>query len=366
MHLYKRYRTWWIEYIVDGVKHRQSTHTRNYNEAQQWMASIKTARKMPTFEEAVKVLKILYRQPDAGTLRLDAAWDKYVQLATAIGKLNVAAKTVTDRRNYFRSFLDWLSLNAATIRTVEAVSGAVAAQYAQHLAESGLKTKSRQNRIGHLSTIWNILEKVSSGVKNPWSNLAPADTDHQRILNFSAEQEEAILAAAKEIGKDWWPICIIARHTGLRYGDIATLKWDAVDLDKGVIHRIPRKTERYGIAVTLPIIAPVRAAIETLERRGDYLFPLHAGLYGKRGKNIQAILSFREVLDEAEIEGNYTFHSWRHTAATNLAAAGVAKDTRKLILGHTTDENAERYDHAEHLKEVRAAMEKAAKKKNKQ
>ena len=361
MHLYKRNRIWWIEYVVDGVRYRQSTHTRKYAEAEQWMASIKTARKMPTFEEAVAVLKMLYRKPADGVIPLDAAWDRYVTLAKAIGKLNVQPKTLTDRCNYMRAFLDWLAHNAATIRTVEAVSGPVAAQYAQHLATQGLKSKTRQNNIGHLSTIWTILEKMSPDVRNPWKNLAPADTDHERISNFTPEQEESVLEAARVVGKDWLPICIIARHTGLRYGDIARLQWADIDLDSGVIRKTPHKTERYDIAVTLPIIEPVRNAIEGLARNGDYLFPLHAELYGKRGKAVQEMLSFREVLDKAGLKtGNYTFHSWRHTAATNLAAAGVAKDTRKLILGHTTDENADRYDHAEHLDEVRKAMEAAA------
>ena len=67
-----------------------------------------------------------------------------------------------------------------------------------------------------------------------------------------------------------------------------------------------------------------------------------------------------EVLDEAGVDGNYTFHSWRHTVATRMAASGVGVETRKRILGHTRDETAARYDHDEHLGEVRAAIEAAA------
>ena len=84
---------------------------------------------------------------------------------------------------------------------------------------------------------------------------------------------------------------------------------------------------------------------------------------GIPGKNVQALLSFREVLDEAEIDEDYTFHSWRHTAATRLAASGVGVETRKRILGHTRDDTAERYDHDEHIEEMRAAMEAAGRQK---
>ncbi len=360
MHLYKRGRVWWIEYITDGVKHRESTHTRKFNEAEAWMKAIKTARTMPTFEQAVNVLKMLYKKPVEGMLPLDAAWAKYEELAKAVGKLNISTRTITDRRNIFRNFCDWVAKKAATIRTVEAVTGAIAAKYAQELAESGRKSKTRQNIIGHLATIWALLEKTSPDIRNPWTKLAPTDTDGERIPAFTPEQEEAIISAARTVGKDWEPICIIARHTGLRYGDIARMKWDEVDLQRGVIHKKPTKTKRYGIAVTLPIIEPVKKAIAGLKRKGEYLFPLHADLYGMRGKTVQALLSFREVLDEADIDEGYTFHSWRHTAATRLAETGAGIETRKRILGHTTDENAERYDHDAHLAEVKAAMEAAA------
>ena len=76
------------------------------------------------------------------------------------------------------------------------------------------------------------------------------------------------------------------------------------------------------------------------------------------------MLNFREVLVAAGIDpddGPYTFHSRRHTAAPRLAEAGAHIETRKKILGHTTDMNAERYDHSPHLNETRAAIEAASK-----
>ncbi len=361
MHIYKRGSIWWVEYIVDHVKHRESTGTTKKSEAETWLRNLKTARKMPTFEHAVEVLKILFSRPNAGLLALTDAWSQYERLAKAVGKLTVGAHTLRTRRALMANFVTWTQEHAATIRTVEAVNGAIAAKYAQHLEQIGNSTKTRRNKITELSTMWSILEKLSDSIRNPWQHLAPAITDSKRIPPFSVEQEEAVLAAAKKVGKDWFPACVIARHTGLRYGDVANLKWSEVDLAAGVIRHKPRKTKKYNITVTLPIIAPMRSAIEGLTRRGPYLFPMHAHLYGDRGHKAREALSFGEVLDAAGISHEYTFHSWRHTAATRLAETGATKDTRKMILGHTTDENAERYDHAEHLAEITEAIEAAAK-----
>lgn len=361
MNLYKRGKIWWIKYQANGVVYRQSTRTTKKSVAEAWLANIRVAKNMPTFEDAVEVLRRLYQKPAEGKLQIDAAWETYIDLAKAVGKLEIKAKSITDRRNAFRRFARWAEEHAATIKYIEGISGPVAAKYAEYLATLKLKAKTRANHIGNLSTVWTVLEKAGNEIRNPWSSLAPTDTDSQRLEPFTPDEEERVLTAAKAVGKDWHPVCIIARHTGLRYGDVATMRWADVDLAAGVIRRKPGKTKRYGISVTLPIIPAIAQALAGLTRRGDYLFPLHAHLYGKRGQKRQRALSFREVLDAAQVDAErHTFHSWRHTAATRLADAGASVETRKRILGHRRDEMADRYDHAAHLDETRAALERAA------
>ena len=362
MYLYKRGKIWWVQYMVDGVRHCITTHTKNRKVAEQWVANIEMARNAPTFEEAVQVLRIMFKKPATGIIHLDAAWENYERLAKAVGKLTLAKKSLRDRRCDLKHFIEWVGNNAATVKTVEGVTGAIAVAYAEDLARDPTKkSKTRKNIISNLSAVWRMLEKTSPNVKNPWTNIAPKVTDGTRIDSFTPEQEERVLSAAKKIGKDWYPVCIIARHTGLRYGSIANMRWDEVDIKAGVIRHKPRKTIRFDIAVELPIIDPIRKVLSGLKRSGnDFLFPLHAELYGVTTKSALELLNFREVLDAAGISGNYTFHSWRHTAATRLAAAGADIETRKKILGHTQDMTAERYDHDSHLGEIRKAMENAA------
>lgn len=359
MTLYRRGRIWWVEYQVDGVRHRQSTHTQKYNVAKAWASQIETARKMPTFEEAVAVLKMFYKQPVEGLLPIDTAWDVYIELARATGKAAISADTLRRRKLVLSRFLAWVRKERATIRTIEAVTGPVAAGFATYLANGlKLKTKTRINNIADLNTIWKMLEHASTGIRNPWASLRPVDIDGKFGKAFTPADEKRVLEAARAVGKNWYHICVIMRHTGQRYGDVARLMWSNVDGD--VIRLTPHKTQRHKIAVTIPITEPIREALKTIPKTGDYLFPLHADLYDQRGP-ASRIIPFREVLCKAGLENaGYTIHSWRHTAATRLAGAGVDIETRKRILGHTEDVTARRYDHDEHLDEVRAAMEAAA------
>ena len=204
-------------------------------------------------------------------------------------------------------------------------------------------------------------------IKSPWANLTPTDTDGKRGEAFSRDQERAIMAAAEKIGKGWPIACLVARHTGLRYGDIANLKWSEVDFGRNVIALEPRKTARHGIAVTVPMVAPLRAAL--LSERGKsasggvFVLPFHAQLYGKGSESAYKALNFKEVLDAAGVAGEgYTFHSWRHTMRSRLGEAGADIQTAKLLLGHTSDAMSLHYDHADHIEEMRTAIEAAAEK----
>ena len=357
MKLVKRGKNWWVDYTVGGRRHRQSTGTANKKLAEAWMANIQVAKKMPTFEAAVEVLKMLYDKPVEGLMPISGILETYERLAKATGKV-ASADSVRKRRNCIERFVEWLEKNRPTIRTVETVTGPIAAAYAEKLADDGLKTKTRRNIIGDLSTVWKMLEKASSAVRNPWPNLAPPDTDGERGKAFSREQERAVLDAARKVGKDWYPICEIMRATGLRYGDVAKMTRSEIDGD--VIRLDPHKTKRHRISVAIPIVASLKPVIAAIPERGDFLFPLHAELYGKPAAKTRIGLLFREVLDAAGITGSgYSIHSWRHTAATRLAEAGADIETRKRILGHTVDATARRYDHDEHLAETRQALERA-------
>jgi len=362
MKLFKKNGKWWVDFTADGRRHRQSTGTANRKLAEAWMENIQTARRMPTFESAVEVLKLLYSKPVEGRIPIDATHEAYERMAKAIGK-TMSAKSAGLRRNAIERFVKWMHEKRPTVRTVEAVNGPIAAAYAEKLAQDGLKTKTRRNTIGELSATWNVLEKVSGAIKNPWKNLAPPDVDGERGEAFTPSQEEAVLEAAKKVGKDWWPVCMIMRLTGLRYGDVATMTWNEVHDDALRIE--PNKNERHNkmhrskaIRVTRPMTEPLREVLAAIPKRGPFLFPMHEELYVNKGEKSR-LLPFREVLDAAGIKGSaYSVHSWRHTTATKLAEKGVDIETRMRILGHTEDVTARRYDHADHFDETVAALEK--------
>jgi len=174
-------------------------------------------------------------------------------------------------------------------------------------------------------------------------------------------QEVEILKAAKAAGNGWYLACLISRFTGLLYSSVARLTWREIDLASGVIRHTPPKTKRHGITVTVPLAKALHD--ELLAARSEYpdashVLPLHEQSYQyRRSKSGPGL--FSSILTAAKVTGDYTFHSWRHTFRTRLSEAGVSDDLAKRLGGWTVDATAARYDHAERVEELRAAVEKA-------
>ena len=373
MYVYKRGDQWWYEVKKDGVRHRASCGTTRKGEAKGFAERMGVIRRAGSREKALALVDIFFPPEKKPGLPLSSAWASYVSVAKATGRLEITDKSLNGRRNILENFIEWLERNCPAVETADEVTGPIAAKYAAFLAKKKsqkrkgrtLSAKRRQNIIAELGTIWRGLEKVAVEIKSPWSNLTPTDTDGKRGEAFSRDQERAIMAAAEKIGKGWPIACLVARHTGLRYGDIANLKWSEVDFGRNVIALEPRKTARHGIAVTVPMVAPLRAAL--LSERGKsasggvFVLPFHAQLYGKGSESAYKALNFKEVLDAAGVAGEgYTFHSWRHTMRSRLGEAGADIQTAKLLLGHTSDAMSLHYDHADHIEEMRTAIEAAA------
>ena len=112
----------------------------------------------------------------------------------------------------------------------------------------------------------------------------------------------------------------------------------------------------------LPLTTTLRAAIEKAWKErteSDFVLPKHAAVY-PHVRRVEGPGPYVAILEKAGLAGKgYTFHSWRHTFRTRLSEAKVSSELAKKLGGWTVDKTAERYDHAERVEELRAAVEAA-------
>lgn len=174
--------------------------------------------------------------------------------------------------------------------------------------------------------------------------------DKQERSAFTVDEVKRLVEVLPGEWPDMVRVCLYTG--GQRLGDIATLKWDQVNLEGGLISMTSQKTKR---RMNKPIIRPLKEILEERKRYSinEFVFPLaamkHAQGGGKSSKlslEFTGLLKKHGMISSAERKGagdkrvlsEKSFHSLRATAVTILRLAGVPADLCRFIVGHDSEE----------------------------
>lgn len=155
-----------------------------------------------------------------------------------------------------------------------------------------------------------------------------------RVL--SLEEEKKLLSFATPYIQD---IVVFALNTGLRIGEILSLTWESVDLEKNLLTVFAERTQKHR---EIPINAKTRRVLEfwALGRKNEFVF-----FNRETGKPfVDLDTGLAQALEKAGIEG-ITWHRLRHTFTTRLLEQGADLATVQQLLGHSTVTVTMRYAH---------------------
>lgn len=183
------------------------------------------------------------------------------------------------------------------------------------------------------ATDWNMVEET---VLKSVRKVKLLEEKNRRLRFLSKDECQELIKHCSPYMK---PIVIMALNTGMRKGEILTLKWSNVDTK----HRfILLENTKNGERREIPINETLAKAIEGLPRRIDngYVF-----YHPETEKPYQCIKKgFASALKKAHIN-DFHFHDLRHTFASQLVMAGVDITTIKELLGHKSLTMTMRYAH---------------------
>lgn len=359
MSVFKHGRTWWFEYRRRKPAMRVVKNTGialddpdGKGKAEQVFSAFKMGLGLKPKKSAMEsILEAIY---GGGTARqgipVSTIWSVYEDWFNG-KKKKVSRTTWANTRNETLRLVKWCEEQGAS--DIGDVSVILARRYVDHITP-GRSNKTVRNIVRGISKVWTAVGQIHQGVHNPWQAACPDDDGTSvRRPDFTAEQADRVLSAAKEVGHGWHLASTIALYTGLRYGDVAMLQWENVDLAARTITTTPHKTkDSSGVSVTIPLAEPLYALLK--EGGEGFILPEHGLRYGARSR---LSVPFSDVLDRAGLKDTaHTFHSWRHTANSRMAEAGIPSEVRQMLCGWTNDEMARHYDHSKHLKELREAV----------
>jgi integrase len=266
-------------------------------------------------------------------------------------KVKNAAGTAERYGNTVKLFLKFLDSTAK--RPITALTAAHIDGFLTHRLQNGAAPKTAIVDIKTLSTALNRAERQGIILKNPALAVElPKNESSEREI-FSHEQIGLLLS---EVGStsNWFTLILLGYYTGARLNDCVSMRWDNVDLRKGVIFYRQQKT---GKQVVVPIHVQLYEHLDFLiefEQSG-FLCP-ELALRGSGGKNGLSE-SFNRIVKRAGIDpqniqgkgkrkfNKLSFHSLRHSFNSALANAGVNQEIRMKLTGHSSSAMNAKYTH---------------------
>ena len=174
----------------------------------------------------------------------------------------------------------------------------------------------------------------------------------QEEINVLTEIDYNKLKTYLAIGTDSKKLgIIIVLLTGLRLGELCSLKWSDIDLEKGTIsinktiQRI-KSTDQYSTSKTKIVIdtPKSKASVRTipiplilLSKLGNFKSSDNSYILTNTNKHIEPRVyqrHFKSYLKECGIR-EYNFHVLRHTFATMAISKEMDIKTLSMLLGHT-------------------------------
>ncbi|HEX7174377.1 MAG TPA: site-specific integrase [Pyrinomonadaceae bacterium] len=188
----------------------------------------------------------------------------------------------------------------------------------------------------------NIAQREGWILRNPMQGGDPlvSKADEKKRERIITRDEEAkLLEACEGRRAHLRPIIVCALDTGMRRGEIITLRWRDVDFDNRVItiQAFNTKTMRERqVSMTTRLALELERLYEVSPKRPDIL------VFGVVN-NVKR--SFTTVRRAAGLD-DLRFHDLRHTAATRLVGAHIPLSEVGRVLGHTQANTTYRYVNA--------------------
>jgi integrase len=198
---------------------------------------------------------------------------------------------------------------------------------------------SRLRHMLNMAVSWELLdESPMAGIKFQRENNA-------RTRYLSIEECQRLVGSC--IAPHTRAIVTVALHSGMRLGEILSLRWYDLDFQANFI--LVRDSKN-GQARHVPMDATIMELLSAHGRRlgSNFVFPSKNG-----GRLTDIKVGFRNARARAGITDLH-FHDLRHTFASHFMMAGGEIYTLQQILGHKTASMTARYSHLSPAYKVKA------------
>ncbi|PQZ53965.1 integrase [Bacillus sp. MYb209] len=266
----------------------------------------------------------------------------------------LAPRTIQSYRDTLNEFSRWLTTEREIVN-IEDITPPVIKSYLLYCSkERGNTVVTRNGKLQHLKTFFRYLEDedIIEIRSNPTNKIKPGKTD-KTIKVYSDEQIKQMLRYYRRMRSRentlysyrGHTIIVILAGTGIRLGELISMRWDSVDLLNKTITVFGKNRKSLSTPLTEKVTRELyeyRLFCEGFYKRlPEYVFT------DNRGKQLtpNAIkLTFSRLSQRVGFKT--TAHMFRHTYASNSLKAGMDIYTLSKLMHHSQIRTTEMYLHA--------------------
>ena len=242
---------------------------------------------------------------------------------------------------YLESPLGHRRLDAITLLDLEALKVS--------MLRKGLAAATVRLALGDVRRVYRKL--CSWGIYNgkiPTDGLVLPKLDNARTRYLTEEEAIKLLDTLRARSRTWHDIAFLSLHTGMRKGEILSLRGEHLDFVAG---RVLVKDAKTGSRIVY-MTPDVRSLLEEVRPAspGEYVFRPRSGRHERIKADadesfVRAVVAcgFNDgIMDRRH---KVVFHTLRHTYCSWLAISGVPLFTIGELVGHKSVEMTKRYSH---------------------
>ena len=184
---------------------------------------------------------------------------------------------------------------------------------------------------------WNVanLEWDWSLGPNPLEKIKFPKTNPARERRLMPGEFEQLRAASTQISyHNLWPIVELAIETAMRKGELLSLRWATIDLEKSVAFL--RRTKN-GTSRRVPLSSRAIDILAGIEKTSERIFPIGSDKLRYHWDQLCQISEIEELC----------FHDLRHEAISRLFEMGFTVPEVAYISGHKTPNQLFKYAQAQ-------------------
>ncbi len=241
-----------------------------------------------------------------------------------------------------------------------ALSNLTGEQLQAFVTQSKLSPKTTKNLVATLHSMWNTAKVWRLVTHDPFDGLVLPERNLVEARCFTADEMKRIIEAAQEPYRTFfW----LAAETGMRAGELCGLRWEDVDLDRGIVW-IRQSSWRGKIGTpktktgqrTFAISPRLCSCLCTLPKQPNFELLFHARTGRPWDGNLIVKRKLHPILKKLGIE-QAGLHAFRHGNATVMDQVDVPSRVRQTRLGHADIETTMGYTHVASADDQRAAAE---------